>query len=175
MEACSAISFSPDESYALSATNGQSLSFSRSYKDLLEVVNHAVAKLHVWPDQKREVLHSKLDERFLTSIWAQPPKRNLSFFPDLHFKFSKSWKAPYSSRSQPWPVPSVVQWLLWWLTERHLWLSLLGIREKEKSILLDTPISPSGLFSDAVSTVFDRFQAAKKQSEAFWQFIPCQV
>ena len=51
-------------------------------------------------------------------------------------------------------------------TERHLWLNLSGIKEKDKSFLLDAPLSPSGLFGDAVNTVVDRFQEARKQSLA---------
>ncbi len=47
--------------------------------------------------------------------------------------------------------------------ERHLWLNLTEIREKEKAFLLDAPISSSGLFGDAVNTVVDKFRAAKTQ------------
>ncbi len=54
-------------------------------------------------------------------------------------------------------------------TERHLWLNLSGIKEKDRAFLLDAPISPSGLFGDAVNMVVDRFQEAKKQSAAFKQ------
>lgn len=57
-------------------------------------------------------------------------------------------------------------------TERHLWLNLSGIKEKDKVFLLDAPLSPSGLFGDAVNTVVDRYQEAKRQSAAFQQFIP---
>lgn len=35
--------------------------------------------------------------------------------------------------------------------ERHLWLNLLGIGEKDRAFLIDAP--PSGLFGDAVNTV----------------------
>lgn len=52
-------------------------------------------------------------------------------------------------------MPAVVLVAAVVATERHLNLS--GIREKEKTFLLDTPVSPSGLFGDAVSTVVDRF------------------
>jgi hypothetical protein len=58
------------------------------------------------------------------------------------------------------------------VSERHLWLNLSGIREKDRAFLLDAPISPSGLFGDAVNTVVDRFQEARKQSAAFKQFLP---
>ncbi|XDV15099.1 hypothetical protein PO909_015239 [Leuciscus waleckii] len=57
-------------------------------------------------------------------------------------------------------------------TERHLWLNLSGIKEKDKSFLLDAPLSSSGLFGDAVASVVDRFQETKKQSSAFQQFLP---
>ncbi len=57
-------------------------------------------------------------------------------------------------------------------TERHLWLNLSGIKEKDRAFLLVAPISPSGLFGDAVNMVVDRFQEAKKQSAAFKQYLP---
>ncbi len=56
--------------------------------------------------------------------------------------------------------------------ERHLWLNLTEIREKEKVFLLDAPISSSGLFGDAVNTVVDKFSAAKTHLAAFKQFMP---
>ncbi len=37
--------------------------------------------------------------------------------------------------------------------ERHLWLNLTEIREREKVFLMDAPISKSGLFGEAVSAV----------------------
>lgn len=37
--------------------------------------------------------------------------------------------------------------------ERHLWLNLTEIRDKDKVFLLDAPISQSGLFGEAVNTV----------------------
>lgn len=48
-------------------------------------------------------------------------------------------------------------------TERHLLLNLSGIKEKDKTFLLDALLSPPGLFGDAVSLVTERFQEAKKQ------------
>ncbi len=42
--------------------------------------------------------------------------------------------------------------------ERHLWLNLTEIREKEKVFLLDAPISKSGLFGEAVSSVVGKFR-----------------
>ncbi len=56
--------------------------------------------------------------------------------------------------------------------ERHFWLILTEIREKEKVLLLDAPISQSGLFGEAVSSVVEKFCSAKTQSAALKQFMP---
>ncbi len=56
--------------------------------------------------------------------------------------------------------------------EHHLWLNLTEIREKEKVFLLDAPISQSGLFGEAVSSVVEKFRSAKTQSAALKQFMP---
>ncbi len=56
--------------------------------------------------------------------------------------------------------------------ERYLWLNLTEIREKEKVFLLDAPISQSGLFGEAVSSVVEKFSFAKTQSAALKQFMP---
>ncbi len=55
--------------------------------------------------------------------------------------------------------------------ERHLWLNLTEIREKEKVFLMDAPISQSGLFGEAISAVVDKFRSAKTQSAALKQFM----
>ncbi len=56
--------------------------------------------------------------------------------------------------------------------ECHLWLNLTEIREKEKVFLLDAPISQSGLFGEAVSSVVEKFRSAKTQSAALKQIMP---
>ncbi len=56
--------------------------------------------------------------------------------------------------------------------ERHLWLNLTEIHEREKVFLMDAPISQSGLFGEAVSAVVDKFRSAKTQSAALKQFMP---
>ncbi len=56
--------------------------------------------------------------------------------------------------------------------ERHLWLNLTDIKEKNKSFLMDAPISKDGLFGDSVTAVVEKFRAAKQQSAAFRQLIP---
>lgn len=55
-------------------------------------------------------------------------------------------------------------------TERHLWLNLSDIKEKDKAFLLVAPLSPPGLFGNAVNLVVKRFQEAKRQSAE--KFIP---
>ncbi|KAL1269008.1 hypothetical protein QQF64_031297 [Cirrhinus molitorella] len=56
--------------------------------------------------------------------------------------------------------------------ERHLWLNLSELDDKDRFFLLDASLSPSGLFGDAVNSVVDRFQEAKKQAAAFQRFLP---
>ncbi len=56
--------------------------------------------------------------------------------------------------------------------ERHLWLNLTEISEKEEVFLLDAPISQSGLFGEAVSSVVEKFRSANTQSTALKQFMP---
>ncbi len=58
--------------------------------------------------------------------------------------------------------------------ERHLWLNLTDIKEKDKSFPMDAPISKDGLFGNSVTTVVKKFRAAKQQSAAFRQLIPCR-
>ena len=60
-------------------------------------------------------------------------------------------------------------------TERHLWLNLADIKDKDRSFLLDAPVDPSGLFGDAVNSVVERFQESKKQAEVFKKFLPRRV
>ncbi|KAI2644940.1 Transposon Ty3-G Gag-Pol polyprotein [Labeo rohita] len=59
--------------------------------------------------------------------------------------------------------------------ERHLWLTLSDMKEKDRVFLLDTPLAPSGLFGDAVNSVVDRYQEARKQAAAFQRFLPHRV
>ncbi|KAI2647838.1 Transposon Ty3-G Gag-Pol polyprotein [Labeo rohita] len=56
--------------------------------------------------------------------------------------------------------------------ERHLWLTLSNMKEKDRVFLLDAPLLPAGLFGDAVNAVVDRYQEARKQAAAFQRFLP---
>ncbi len=55
---------------------------------------------------------------------------------------------------------------------RHLWLTLTDMRESEKAQLLDAPISPLGLFSDAVGSFSEKSLEAQKQSKTMSHFLP---
>ena len=57
-------------------------------------------------------------------------------------------------------------------TERQLWLNLSNIKEKEKNILLDSPVSTSGLFGNAVNSAVEKFQEASKQAAALQKLLP---
>ncbi|KAK9957719.1 hypothetical protein ABG768_011942 [Culter alburnus] len=59
--------------------------------------------------------------------------------------------------------------------ERHLWLNLMEIHDKEKVFLMNVPISQSDLLGEAVNTVVDKFRAAKSQSAVLRQFMPRRV
>ncbi|XP_051719126.1 uncharacterized protein LOC127495712 isoform X43 [Ctenopharyngodon idella] len=52
-------------------------------------------------------------------------------------------------------------------TERHLWLNLVDIGEKEKGFLLDAPVSPSELFGTSIKAVVGKFREARARSAAF--------
>lgn len=60
-------------------------------------------------------------------------------------------------------------------TERHLWLKLSGIKEKDKNFLLDAPVTPTEFFKTAIETVVEKFREARTQSAAFRKCIPFQV
>ena len=57
-------------------------------------------------------------------------------------------------------------------TERHLWLNLSDIKDKEKHVLLDAPVSTVGLFGDAVNVAVAKSQEAAKQAAALQKLLP---
>ncbi|ROL46046.1 hypothetical protein DPX16_3687 [Anabarilius grahami] len=56
--------------------------------------------------------------------------------------------------------------------ERHLWLNLADIGEKEKGFLLDTLVSPAELFCTSVEAVMGKFREVRVRSAAFRTCIP---
>ncbi|KAL0170931.1 hypothetical protein M9458_035527, partial [Cirrhinus mrigala] len=59
--------------------------------------------------------------------------------------------------------------------ERHLWLTLSDMKEKDRVFLLDAPLAPSGLFGDAVDSVVSRYQEASKQPHVLLCFLVAYV
>ncbi len=57
-------------------------------------------------------------------------------------------------------------------TERHFWINLADIGEKDKHFLLDSSVSPSELFGTSVETVVDKFREARARSAANKVLIP---
>ncbi len=58
--------------------------------------------------------------------------------------------------------------------ERHLWLTLSDIKDKDRIFLLDAPLAPLGLFGDAVDFVVGRHQEARRQAVAFGSASRCR-
>lgn len=56
--------------------------------------------------------------------------------------------------------------------ERHLWVNLADIGQKERNFLLDLPVSPSKLSSTSAKTVIEKFREVKAWSVAFKKFKP---
>ncbi len=56
--------------------------------------------------------------------------------------------------------------------ERHLWLFLADMRDTDKVRFLNSPVSQTGLFGDAVENFTQQFSAVQKQSEAISHILP---
>lgn len=56
-----------------------------------------------------------------------------------------------------WPSEEMDSMTALVATERHLWLNLYEIKEKDKSFLVDALLSPPALFGDEFSSVVERF------------------
>ncbi|CAM4576079.1 unnamed protein product [Leuciscus chuanchicus] len=139
---------------------------SHAFEELLDVITRAVERLFIeWPEDRQGARSkSKLDERFLPSR-AQPQRRSLPFFSDLHTEVSRS-ATKETAKSIGRSMAALVA------TERHLWLDLSDIKDKEKYVLLDTPVSTQGLFGDAVNSAVAKSQEASKQAAALQKLLP---
>ncbi len=56
--------------------------------------------------------------------------------------------------------------------ERHLWLCLADMRDTDKVRFLNSPVSQTGLFGNAVENFAQQFSAVQKQSEAISHILP---
>ncbi|CAM4693006.1 unnamed protein product [Leuciscus chuanchicus] len=223
---------------------------SHAFEELLDVITRAVERLSIeWPEDRQGARSkSKLDERFLPSR-AQPQRRSLPFFPDLHTEVEEtlasylspatasSLKAPalpskpvkftsslvhkaYAAAGQAAACLHTMSLMQAYqaellgdseegggfsadtvselrratdlslratketaksigrsmaalvATERHLWLDLSDIKDKEKYVLLDAPVSTQGLFGDAVNSAVAKSQEASKQEAALQKLLP---
>lgn len=60
--------------------------------------------------------------------------------------------------------------------EKHLWINLPGIKEsKDKAVLLDAPVSPSGLCSTAVEMWWTGLERREHSLPAFGKYNPHRV
>lgn len=59
--------------------------------------------------------------------------------------------------------------------ERHLWLMLTDIKDKENAFLLDAPVSQMDQFGNEVNSIIERYCMTKQQSAAFRQLIPLRT
>lgn len=57
------------------------------------------------------------------------------------------------------------------ILERHLWLTLTDIKDTDRVALLDSPVSPSGLFGSAVEGFPQHFTEAQKSSQVMGHFL----
>ncbi|RXN07737.1 Glycosyltransferase LARGE1 [Labeo rohita] len=58
------------------------------------------------------------------------------------------------------------------VAQRHLWLTLANLPERDRSAFLSTPISPSGFFGAGLGAVQALFEDSKKQAESLRGSMP---
>lgn len=56
--------------------------------------------------------------------------------------------------------------------QRHLWLVLADLKDPDRKSLLNTSISPSGLFGDVIKSVSECFAEAQKHAKAMSHVLP---
>lgn len=56
--------------------------------------------------------------------------------------------------------------------QHYLWLMLIDMSDSEKALLLDMPISPHGLFGNAVGYFSEKFLKVQKQSKVLSHVLP---
>nr|XP_013884265.1 PREDICTED: uncharacterized protein LOC106532682 [Austrofundulus limnaeus] len=58
------------------------------------------------------------------------------------------------------------------VVQRHLWLTLSDVPDKDRAAYLDEPIMPTGLFGQELDIIQTKFEQRKKQAEALCCIIP---
>ena len=58
------------------------------------------------------------------------------------------------------------------VAQRHLWLTLSNVPDRDRAVYLDEPVSAEGLFGQSLEAIQERFELRKKQTEALRSVIP---
>ncbi|XP_027901587.1 uncharacterized protein LOC114162038 [Xiphophorus couchianus] len=58
------------------------------------------------------------------------------------------------------------------VAQRHLWLTLSDVPDRDRAIYLDEPVSTDGLFGQSLDAIQAKFELKKKQTEALRCIIP---
>jgi hypothetical protein len=58
------------------------------------------------------------------------------------------------------------------VAQRHLWLTLSDVPERDRAVYLDEPVSAEGLFGHSLDAIQAKFEMRKKQTEALRSIIP---
>ncbi|KAL7370927.1 hypothetical protein ABVT39_014473 [Epinephelus coioides] len=58
------------------------------------------------------------------------------------------------------------------VAQRHLWLTLSDVLERDRAVYLDEPVSAEGLFGQSLDAIQTKFELRKKQTEALHSIIP---
>ncbi len=102
-----------------------------AFEEVLKALIRVLAKLSIeWPKERWEAPHSKLDECFLTSGQAQPPKRNCWCYRLRRLTCWRSWVPARAScmaktgikdkeKSFSAGQPNVIIWPFWWHSQHH--------------------------------------------------------
>lgn len=58
------------------------------------------------------------------------------------------------------------------VAQRHLWLTLSDVPDRDRAVYLDEPVSADGLFGQSLDAIQAKFELRKKQTEALSSIIP---
>lgn len=114
---------------------------------------------------------SRLDEWFLPRRHQGPRQRAAPFFVEVHDDLTKSCHTPYSaclrtSTSSAFTTVDGESMASLVVLESHLWLNLTELKEVDKTLFLDSLVTPTGLFEPAVNGFAEHLTAAQKSYQA---------
>ncbi len=93
-------------------------------------------------------------------------RTSVLFFPDVHDQLVKTWSAPQSAH-----VHSATQAMFSQVdgAEAHRYELL---KDSDRKVLLNAPITPSGLFGDSIESIIERFAESQKHAKAMSRVMP---